>query len=129
MTTTLPYQRKSRTSKAGAIAAAPGAESQWRQVVDYVTAHPNCTRAELGAALGWESKIYSRACWEAMGARDKHGIPTRPVYVVLSGERHCSRTGYLAGTLRRDHSVALPAPEKPESVAIAPPLKQGALQL
>ena len=114
MTTTLPYQGSSRTSKLGAIAAAPGAESQRERIIAYVQAYGPSTRAEISAATGIKIPAVCARVYVALYDQlDRKGNVTQEAELRRGGERFCRETGFLAETV----------------MAIAPPLKQGALQL
>lgn len=89
MTTTLPYAKNSRTSRAGAIAAAPGAKSQHKQCVAYVRDFGPCTRAEMGEALHWKMNKYTRSVAGALASGE----------LSRGEDRICKVSGFLAGTV------------------------------
>lgn len=111
MTTTLPYQRKSRTSKKGAEAAAEIAPTQRQRVVAFVIEHGPSTRAEISAGTGLPINVVTPRVFESLEQRDKEGKVIKYGELRRGKERACRVTTFLAE----------------EVEYIGGPVKQGAL--
>lgn len=85
-----PYQRRSSTSRAGAVAAAPKAPSQRDIIVAWVRENGPATNNEIKQALGYEINVVSARVNAETG---KGGRLQR------AGTRPCRITGNYAQTV------------------------------
>lgn len=85
-----PYQRRSATSRAGAVAVAPKVSSQTGRIVAWLQEHGSATRMEIKVGTGLEVNVVTARVNAAL--YPKKG----PRLLRSAGTRECSVTGFTA---------------------------------
>lgn len=93
--TTTPYQRRSSTSRAGAVAAAPKATSQTGRIVSWLQEHGPATRMEVKVGTGLETNVVTARINAAMYPPKTASKAWRRLF-RSAGVRECSVTGHAA---------------------------------
>lgn len=95
-----PYQAKSSTSRAGAVAAAPAAPTQRDRIVAFVRdSGRDWTRSELVQEMGMPVNVITARVKDALTDYYRGGVLQRRRDLSVAGLRQCAVTGYLVEAL------------------------------